>query len=36
LTGYVGYSHVFAGDFINETGASDDIDFVYAALVFTF
>jgi hypothetical protein len=36
LAAYVGYSHVFAGDFIEETGPSSDIDFVYAALVFTF
>ena len=33
---YAGYSHFFAGDFIQETGASDDIDFVYAAVQFTF
>ena len=33
---YVGYSHFFAGDFISDTGPSEDIDFVYAALQFTF
>lgn len=39
LCGYIGYSHFFAGDFINATGgggADRDIDFVYAALVYTF
>ena len=36
LSAYFGYSHFFAGDFIEETGASDDIDFVYGALQFTF
>jgi hypothetical protein len=33
---YGGYSHFFAGDFIQETGAIKDIDFAYMALVFTF
>jgi hypothetical protein len=33
---YVGYSHFFAGDFIEDTGPSEDIDFVYAAVQFTF
>jgi len=33
---YVGYSHFFPGDFIQETGPAGDIDFVYAALQFTF
>jgi len=33
---YGGYSHFFAGDFIQDTGASHDIDFAYMALVFTF
>jgi hypothetical protein len=33
---YAGYSHFFAGDFLQETGPSDDIDFFYAALQFTF
>jgi hypothetical protein len=31
-----GYSHFFAGDFIEDTGASEDIDFAYFALVYTF
>jgi hypothetical protein len=39
-SGYAGYSHFFAGDFVEEVGAaggvSDDIDFVYVALMFTF
>jgi hypothetical protein len=33
---YGGYSHFFAGDFIEDTGASRDIDFAYLALVYTF
>lgn len=37
---YTGYSHFFAGDFITDTGAATgaghDIDFLYAAMVFTF
>jgi hypothetical protein len=37
---YIGYSHFFAGDFVQEagsgTGADNDIDFVYGALTFTF
>jgi hypothetical protein len=33
---YGGYSHFFAGDFIEDTGASRDIDFAYFALVYTF
>ena len=36
LAAYFGYSHFFAGDFIEETGPDDDIDFVYGALVYTF
>jgi hypothetical protein len=36
LAAYVGYSHFFAGDFIEETGPDEDIDFVYAALMYTF
>jgi hypothetical protein len=35
-TFYAGYSHFFAGDFLQETGPSDDIDFLYAALQLTF
>ena len=34
--GYVGYSRFFAGEFIQDTGPAKDIDFFYAALVFTF
>jgi hypothetical protein len=33
---YLGYSHFFPGDFIQDTGPAGDIDFVYAALQFTF
>jgi hypothetical protein len=33
---HAGYSHFFAGTFIEDTGADDDIDFVYAAISFTF
>jgi hypothetical protein len=33
---YVGWAHFFAGDFIQETGPSRDVDFVYAAVTFTF
>jgi hypothetical protein len=33
---YVGYSHFFAGDFIDETGPDEDIDFFYAAMTYTF
>ena len=36
LVGLFGYSHFFAGDFVDETGSSDDIDFVYVSLQFTF
>jgi hypothetical protein len=37
---YAGYSHFFAGDFVEEAGAAsgadNDINFVYGALMFTF
>jgi len=37
---YAGYSHFFAGDFVEEagsgTGADSDIDFVYGSITFTF
>jgi hypothetical protein len=33
---YVGYSHFFAGQFVESTGPGGDIDFVYAAAQFTF
>ena len=36
LSAYFGYSHFFAGEFIEETGPSGDIDFFYAAFQFTF
>ena len=31
-----GYSHFFANDFIEETGSSEDIDFLYFMLIYTF
>jgi hypothetical protein len=33
---YFGYSHFFAGDFLEATGPSQDIDFFYAAVTYTF
>ena len=36
LLGLLGYSHFFAGDFIEDTGASSDIDFLYAQVQYTF
>lgn len=33
---YAGYSHFFTGEFLDDTGPSDDIDFVYAGLQYTF
>jgi hypothetical protein len=36
LAGLFGYSHFFAGDAIEESGPSDDIDFVYLSLQYTF
>ncbi|MEM6884869.1 MAG: alginate export family protein [Verrucomicrobiota bacterium] len=32
----VGYSHFFAGDFIDDTGAADDIDFFYTQVMVRF
>ncbi len=32
----IGYSHFFAGDFIEQTGAHQDIDFIYMAVQYTF
>ncbi|MEM6821409.1 MAG: DUF1302 family protein [Verrucomicrobiota bacterium] len=32
----VGYSHFFAGDFIDDTGSADDIDFFYTQLMVRF
>lgn len=36
LVGLFGYSHFFSGDFIAESGAADDMDFIYVQGVFTF
>jgi hypothetical protein len=36
LTGELGYSHFFAGDFIDESGPDDDINFFYVQLQYTF
>jgi len=36
LKASVGYTHFFAGDFIEESGASEDIDFIYTGFQFTF
>jgi len=36
LEASVGYSRFFAGDFIKESGAHDDIDFFYSIVQFTF
>jgi hypothetical protein len=33
---YGGYSHFFTGDFIDDTGANRDIDFLYMAVIYTF
>ena len=33
---YFGYSHFFPGDFVRQTGPDGDIDFLYAALTYTF
>lgn len=33
---YFGYSHFFSGDFIEHTGPGADVDFLYAAVQFTF
>lgn len=32
----VGYSHFFAGDFLDDTGPADDLDFIYAQVQYTF
>jgi hypothetical protein len=36
LCAYTGYSHFFAGTFLQDTGAHNDIDFFYAALNYSF
>ena len=32
----LGYSHFFPGDFIQETGPSNDVDFLYLQVQYTF
>ncbi len=36
LTALAGYSHIFAGDFLSDTGSSSDLDFLYLQVQFTF
>jgi hypothetical protein len=36
LSSYVGWAHFFAGDFIQQTGAAKDVDFLYASVTYTF
>lgn len=36
LAGEIGYGHFFAGDFIDESGANSDMDFLYVQMQFTF
>lgn len=36
LAALFGYSHFFAGDFISQSGAADDMDFAYVQMTFTF
>jgi hypothetical protein len=36
LAGLLGYSHFFAGNFIDQSGSSEDIDFLYVQLEYTF
>ncbi len=36
LSAYIGYAHFFTGDFIQETGPSRDVDFLYGSVTFTF
>jgi hypothetical protein len=36
VSSYFGYSHFFAGSFINQSGASKESDFAYAAMIYTF
>ena len=36
LNVYVGYSHFFAGTFIQQTGAHKDIDFAYTAVTYRY
>jgi hypothetical protein len=36
IVGLIGYSHFFSGDFIEESGPSEDMDFIYTMGIFTF
>jgi hypothetical protein len=36
VSAYLGYAHFWAGDFLADTGASKDADFLYASMTFTF
>ncbi len=36
MTSVLGYSHFFAGDFIEESGSSDDMDWIFFQLQYTF
>ncbi|MFQ5445219.1 MAG: alginate export family protein [Nitrospinales bacterium] len=36
VIGLIGYSHFFAGNFIEESGSNDDIDFIYVMGIYTF
>ena len=36
IKGLLGYSHFFPGDFLDESGSADDMDFVYLQLQYTF
>jgi hypothetical protein len=36
LSFYFGYSHFFAGDFLEDTGAAEDVDYIYVAGTYTF
>jgi hypothetical protein len=31
-----GYSHFFAGDYLDDTGAADDADFAYVMITLTY
>ena len=33
---YAGYSHFFPGDFFEDSGPDEDVDWVYAAVIYTF
>lgn len=36
ISAYIGWAHFFSGDFLSDTGASRDVDFVYASVTYTF